>query len=155
MYKCILKFDRIWHMVFLIVVLLKCNRRLYLAVIDISSFKWFSKRFQSSFIEHRTFNKIFNNQGQFSSLFVFNFEVEPLVMSPGIGISPHIEMKLFLCHLCYIFQIATLEVRLKHNITVMFTYFSSHIIKHKIVFMLFNELFGSIGDELLVEKCGR
>ena len=61
------------------------------------------------------------------------------MMSPGIGIGPHIEMKLFFCHLCNILQIATLEVRLKYDITVMFPNFSGHIVENNIVLVLFNE----------------
>ena len=101
-----------------------------------------STNIASSSVEHRAFDKIFNDDSNFFRFFVFYFEVEPLKLMASISICSHIEMVFFIIGACDVLKITILEVRLESDFVMFFDIFFIKIIKDHVSIMSFHEFIG-------------
>lgn len=143
MIESIFKFQRTAWITFFVNLLFESDRRSYLFIVFIFVFYRFYKRFESSFVEHLTFNKLFQNKRYIFFPFVLNPKIKPLKMTARISIRSHIQM-IFFTILSYILKVSTLKIGLKNNFSLTFDVSFTAIIENYVSLMFFHKLLVSI-----------
>lgn len=108
--------------------------------------------FQPSAIQKWAFHKISDHHSNFSQLFIFDFEVKPLVMCSCICIRPHIKFILLWSNFSNILQVSTLKVTLKYNLVLILYLSSADVVIYDRSTVLLHEFLCHRSDKILINK---